>query len=185
MEEWTDLHALFVRYSNDAADDGTPQHEGHRHMSLFQVKCALVALYGGEISSHTIKQTLTDINPEWNTEGVNEDTFQKLAMLFNVKSEQEIVYEAYKELDKLNRGYISAEQFKNMMSSLLPHLDPSHLESLFEAADMYQMGKVTFPQFKILMRQLNPRLEKEITEGMNLSQSVQHTASTTIVSDIR
>jgi Ca2+-binding EF-hand superfamily protein len=93
-------------------------------------------------SQHTIKQTLTDINPEWCTEGIHEETFRKLAMVFDMKSEQEIIYEAYKELDKLNRGYISADQFKNMMSNLLPHINPSNFESLFAAADMYQMGKV-------------------------------------------
>jgi hypothetical protein len=54
MEEWINLHVLFVKYSSDKAsisDDRTPQQVGQRQMSSFQVKCALVALFGSEVSS--------------------------------------------------------------------------------------------------------------------------------------
>ena len=66
-----------------------------------------------------------------------------MASTFDVKSEHEIIVNAYKEFDKLNKGYISADQFRNMVSDLLPHLNPSNIDSIFAAADMYKVDKVT------------------------------------------
>ena len=62
---------------------------------------------------------------------------------FSIKSEQEIVFEAYKEFDPLNRGYISAAAFRSVVGGMLPHCKEDISQGLFSAADMYQMEKVS------------------------------------------
>ena len=90
-----------------------------------------------------IKEVLTRISPEWITVGVGHRAFRELAESFNVKCEQEIIVRAFREFDKLNKGYISAAEFKRTVSDLLPHLNPARVDKLFSAADMYQVEKVT------------------------------------------
>ena len=169
MEGWTDADAAFFKYSScrDGRVRIDPEEEmqiSSRFMSLFQVKCALLALFGEEIPTVSppymfrfftlfvktylfceqvsIKQALSHIDTEWQTCGIGKHTFMELQATYNKKSEQEIVFEVYKEFDKMNRGFISSTDFMNVVGQVLPHLSRRSAERIFRAADLYQVEKV-------------------------------------------
>jgi Ca2+-binding EF-hand superfamily protein len=90
-----------------------------------------------------LKESLSKIDPEWAATGIIKETFKSLANLYNIKREDEIIYEAYKAFDKLNRGFITCSEFKNVINEVAPHLSTSHVEQIFKAADMYNVEKVS------------------------------------------
>lgn len=156
MEGWTDRDVVFERYSSDRG-------EGERRMSLFQVKCALLSLFGisvsivsriyfglGQLSlsflvfsQADIKKHLANLDPDWRITGVTKEHYTSLAAEYNTRSEHEITYEAYKKFDKMNKGFISSAEFKNVVSEVLPHLSSSTVEGIFRAADLYGVNKVS------------------------------------------
>jgi hypothetical protein len=93
-----------------------------------------------------IKASLSIINPDWQTLGITKDIYLSLGDQYNIKSETEIVIEAYKEFDKLNRGFITSTAFQNVVCDSSPRLGAAHGECIFTAADMYQMEKVSNEQ---------------------------------------
>ena len=63
-----------------------------------------------------------------------------------------MLYEAYKEFDKMGKGFITAADFRTVVHSCLPHLSTDTIDRIFSAADMYQVQKVIllFPLCSLL-----------------------------------
>jgi hypothetical protein len=72
MEEWIDFDEVFFRHSSEAQDQQEHQDHEHGHeqsqgralgrrmiMSIFQVKCALIALFGEEVPTVSNVSTYT------------------------------------------------------------------------------------------------------------------------------
>lgn len=163
---WTNVDEVFQRYCSDEVYTDADQQK-QRGMTIFQVKCALLALFGYEVSTVSkclhaqmtyivmnyhwwcdmrhqvsIKKSLAIIDPGYSTAGIGRETFKTLVASLDTKSEHEMIYDAYKELDKLKRGFISSSEFETMVAEVAPNLSSAAVAGLFSAADLYQVGKV-------------------------------------------
>ncbi len=102
------------------------------------------AVYTFHFLQTCLKSYLNAECPDWEKTGITKSIFLLLVGKYHAKAENEIVFEAYREFDKMNRGYISSSEFLTAMSSVAPQLVSERGRQIFGAADIYGMDKVSF-----------------------------------------
>ena len=165
----TDLYfelakAVFHRYvhsEDDPKGSGMDDRQKTPRLSIFEAKCALIALTNTDISQYEIKQKLEHFNRVREIEnlalnmvetgGVTLDTFLLILgdMIKANVAMNDLERTVFSEADRQNHGCIGRDVFLEILSKSAPMLCDRRGENVFKSMDLLNLGdKVTFPNFR-------------------------------------
>lgn len=116
-------------------------------LSIFDCKCAILQLYGKSIPTKEIASILQN-TCSWMPDGTGV-TYEQFHTLLSELSRQNIIIKSscassyYTYLDKKNKGWITADDFKGALSTVAPLLARKYADDIFALADIHQVGQVT------------------------------------------
>ena len=87
-----------------------------------------------------------------NTEEVDFDGFMELMARKMKEGEMnEELVEAFKTFDKLNRGYYTVDELKEVMGQYGEKLSDEEVKLMFDETDIDHDGRITFEDFVLMM----------------------------------
>jgi Ca2+-binding EF-hand superfamily protein len=126
--------------------------EGKGYLNSFDLKVAIVCLFGYKPSSFEVEEIMSKVN-KTNCPGVEMDLFMQLASSkIKAQDEDDQIRQMFRAFDIECRGFITLDNAKRIFSQVAPFMDSLNVEKVFREIDGDRDGRVSYKDFEFMMK---------------------------------
>lgn len=123
------------------------------YLSRFDLKVAMVSLFGYKPSSFEINDIMSKISEEPQQSGITLDQFQLIASnKFKAQDDDDQIRQIFRACDLECRGFITLDNAKRLFAQAAPFIDMQTVERVFKEIDSDRDGRVSYKDFEFMMK---------------------------------
>ncbi|KAJ2695922.1 hypothetical protein FB645_006337 [Coemansia sp. IMI 203386] len=124
--------------------------DGNGSISREELELAMKTILGSEVQINA-EELIRAVDKDGNGEIEFEEFLSLMAQYYNTSSEEDELREAFKVFDKNGDGVISADELRQVMTSLGERLSDEEVSEMIREADVDGDGNINYEEFAKMM----------------------------------
>ncbi|KAJ2226884.1 hypothetical protein GGF40_004243 [Coemansia sp. RSA 1286] len=124
--------------------------DGNGSISREELELAMKTILGSEVQINA-EELIRAVDKDGNGEIEFEEFLSLMAQYYNTSSEEDELREAFKVFDKNGDGVISADELRQVMTSLGERLTSEEVSEMIREADVDGDGNINYEEFSKMM----------------------------------